>query len=105
MTSMILNLILSFLVIYLAYKQGWRDRERHMIRNMAENPDIMLEALQKVKELERKDMTEVVVEEDGPQFFVYNKQTHQFLGQGPSVDDAMMVVCERFPDQYFIIEQ
>lgn len=88
---------------FYGYRKGWQARQLDMVNKMASDPDVMLEALMKVKMLQA-DKTEVYLEEAKDTVFVYNKETHQFLGQGPDIDSAMQVVCERFPDQYFFYE-
>lgn len=102
MSAFLINVAVVFVLNFWSYKKGWRDRERSMIHNMAANPDVMLEALNKVKELDiAESATEVEVEVNDNCFYIYNKESKLFLGQGPSLDDAMETVCHRFPDQAF----
>lgn len=101
-TSILLNVVILLVINFWSYKRGWRDGQKNMISKMAENPDVMLSAFKQIKELEiAESATEVEAEKHNNLVYIYNKETKLFLGQGHDLDDAMRVVCERFPDQAF----
>ena len=52
---------------------------------------------------ELTEPTEIIIENHNGNFFVYNKKTNQFLGQGLSHELALGVVKERFPSMEFKI--
>ena len=97
-----ITLVCLVIINFWSYYRGWQAGQQNMIHKMADNPDIMLEAFQKIKDLEiEEEATEVEVETNNNLFYIYNKETKLFLGQGTSLEDAMQIVCERFPNQAF----
>lgn len=101
-TSILINVVVLLVLNFIAYKRGWSDGQKTMIRKMAENPDTMMDAFKQIKELEiAESATEVEVESHNDSVYIYNKETKLFLGQGIDLDDAMKTVCERFPDKAF----
>lgn len=105
--------IVFFIVDVIMYTLGFYAGRKYMINRyakiMSEDTDNMIEHLkniQKIKMLEdESSQTEVVVEQHNNSYFVYNKETHLFLGQGTSVDEAMKIVTDRYPNQVFFYEE
>ena len=104
---------ISFIFFVIIYGIGFYSGRRYMIQKftnmMHEQTDEMIIRLQMIKQLDDMDeeeiQTEVVVEQHNDSYFVYNKSTKMFLGQGPSVDEAMTAVIKRFPGQAFFYEE
>lgn len=102
--------IIEFVVAWIfGFHIGTNLMRDRMKRNISENPDELIASIQQIKQLseevnEMKEGIEVVVEQHNNRFFVYNKSSHLFLGQGESIDDAMKTVTERFPNQVFMYE-
>ena len=86
-------------------------RTKHLLSmNIVDDPDRIIEIIQEIKRKnaefeEDSNATEVVIEQHNDRFFVYNKSTNLFLGQGSSVDEAMDVVVQRFPTQVFVYDE
>ena len=100
--SIFITFVCLLIINFWSYQRGWKAGQQHMIHKMASDPDTMLEAFQKIKAIEIADSaTEVEVELNNNLYYIYNKETKLFLGQGSSLEDAMQIVCERFPNQSF----
>lgn len=104
--------LISFLTNLVIFCVGFYAGRNFMIKiysqMMVDDTERMIEHLQniqKIKDIDEDDETEVVVEQHNDRFYVYNKVTHLFLGQGHSIDEAMKIVSERFPDQIFVYEE
>jgi Holliday junction resolvasome RuvABC endonuclease subunit len=82
--------------------------KRRMVKNIVENPEGLIRMITEVNKnyneaMEELEPTEIIIEEHKDSFFVYNKKTNQFLGQGRSHEAALSVVKERFPFMDFKI--
>lgn len=101
--------ILLVAVYWVGFFIGQFFLKRHIANNIAEDPDRVINAIKQIKDIQDEmddlnEPTEVLIEQHKDSFFVYNKQTSLFLGQGNSVDDAMKVVTERFPHTMFVYD-
>lgn len=47
------------------------------------------------------DVVEIQIEQVGNQTYAYDKETGQFLAQGPTLDDAIKIATKRFPNKKF----
>lgn len=105
--------IISFIVNLIIYALGFYAGRKSMMniyaRIMTEDTDSMIEHLKRIQQIKMledvENQTEVVVEERDNGFFVYNKETHLFLGQGNSIEEAMKIATDRFPNQIFFYEE
>ena len=104
--------ILLLISIGAIWFSGFLIGRTHMMRIyaqiMADDPDSMIAHLHRIKEIKEvqdQEQIEVIIEQHKDNFFVYNKQTKLFLGQGSTIDNAMQTVAERFPDQVFCHEE
>lgn len=105
--------LISFIVNAIIYGLGFYAGRQYMIKTyarlMVEDTEGMIEHLknvQKIKIVEDEDnFTEVLVEHRDNSYYVYNKATSLFLGQGKSIDEAMQIVTERYPNQAFMYEE
>ena len=103
---MTLLLLISIGAIWVSgYMVGMAKAKQQLSMNIIENPDRIIEIIQELKkknkefeELENIEV-EVEIEKYNNQFFVYNKKTRLFLGQGSTSESALLVVKERFPDK------
>jgi hypothetical protein len=91
------------------YLYGQYVLTQRMTQRLSNDPDSIINMIMKIKEKNEElekvgEPVEVVIEESNNSYFVYNKETHLFLGQGPTVDDAMKIVTERFPSSVFVYE-
>ena len=96
---------LNVSIFFAAFFLGCLYKNRQIINKMIANPDafiVMMHDLKKMLEVEEDIAnTEVHIEQVGQHFYIYNKTTNQFLGQGRSIDEAMTVVIDRFPNMNF----
>ncbi len=109
MIYIILTIICNIAVWFSGYMLGVMRTKQQLAMNIIENPDRIMAIVQQIKDANEaveqdENLTEVTIEQHNDRFFVYNKETSLFLGQGTSVDDAMKVVTERFPNNMFVYE-
>lgn len=109
MLYIILTIVCNIAVWVSGYMLGAMRTKRQLSMNIIDDPDRIISIIQEIKRKQEEfeqteNLTEVSIEQHNDRFFVYNKETHLFLGQGSSVDDAMKVVSERFPNNMFVYE-
>lgn len=109
MIYIILTIVCNIAVWFSGYMLGVTRTKQQLAMNIIEDPDRIMAIVQQIKDAndeseQMSDPTEVLIEQHNNQFFVYNKETHLFLGQGPSKDEAMDVVVKRFPTELFVYE-
>lgn len=88
---------------------GWLLHARSMFNRVTQDPDKMIDLLEKYKaakeEVEQEEtsvkMTEVRVEKIGDMFYLYTIKDNEFLAQGPSLEDALEAVKKRYPNRNF----
>lgn len=76
---------------------GWKAREAVAMRFVANYQKMFEEAAM----AEAINTVMIEVERDGDQFFIYNKETGEFLAQGTNHEEVTAVLGERFPSQRF----
>jgi hypothetical protein len=104
-----MDIFLIFLIFVFGYMAGWFRASKHMLDRMLEKPETMVELLKKyqtAKEAENDtetltDVREIEVQNEKGSFYLYAKDNGEFLGQGTTLDQALEVVRQRFPDQNF----
>lgn len=104
--------LFNFLFVIAFYWLGFFIGRYYMTRRftqiMVDNPEGMIKQLKEIQQIKKnfdedEDGIDVVVEQRNDLYYVYNKATQCFLGQGHSVDEAMEVVYQRYPDKEFTI--
>ena len=101
--------MLSTLLIFLSgFIIGWFYHARSMLTRITHDPDKIIALLEKYKlakiEMEQDESTvttELRVEKIGDQFYLFTKDTNEFLAQGLSLDDALESIKQRYPDRNF----
>lgn len=101
---MTLLLLISIGAVWISgYMVGMAKAKQQLSMNIIENPDRIIAIIQEIKkkneEFEELENIEVEIEKYNDQFFVYNKKTRLFLGQGSTSESALSVVRDRFPDK------
>ena len=99
----------STLLIFLSgFIVGWFLHARSMLTRITQDPDKIIALLEKYKlakiEMEQDESTvttELRVEKIGNQFYLFTKDTNEFLAQGLSLDDALESIKQRYPDRNF----
>ena len=93
---------MDFLIILLAVVvafvlggvYGWNLRERFAAR-------VLERLVTKVEEESKPDYIKVVIEKHNDVFYVYNKETNQFMGQGSSKEELEDLLHKNFPGKRF----
>jgi hypothetical protein len=76
---------------------GWKAREHMAMRFVANYQKMFEEAAM----LETTNTVMIEVQREGDQFFIYNKETGEFLAQGINHEEISTVLGERFPSKRF----
>lgn len=109
-----MELILLFgFVALAAYYIGYHVRGIQLLKLMADNPEhfmIILERISKInKEMGDGDLPEEAVpvqyEVVNSNYYAYDKLSGEFLGQGPTLVDALEQAADRFPGKKFWCER
>lgn len=108
MLYIIVTIVCNIAVWVSGYMLGVMRTKRQLSTNIIEDPDRIIAIIQEIKKKNEEfeqlsEPTEVLIEQHNDRFFVYNKDTHLFLGQGSTPELALSVVQDRFPDQEFTI--
>ena len=100
--------ILYIGLIFLAgYFFGWFRASKTILDRMLSKPESMIEILEKYKSVKEEDSSEVSgvreieVQKENNAFYLYAKDNGEFLGQGTTLDQALEVIKQRFPEQNF----
>lgn len=100
---------MELLIFILGVVAGWNLNSWRIMRRIIEDPDKMLKAIERVKELQQevKELNrstsgrEIRIEKHGDMLYLFAKDTDEFLAQGKSLQEALDVVETRYPDQTF----
>lgn len=103
-----MDMILLFLVVFFTgYIFGWLGHARSLLVRLTENPDEMIRILNEYK-LSKPEESKIVglareveVEQVQGIFYLYAKDTGEFLAQSSSLDEALKLIEKRFPGQVF----
>ena len=80
-------------------------RKELILKHMADNPEALIETLKRIKELDEETGealgVEVYAEERNNVWYLYNKETDQFLAQGVSLEKALDDAHDRLPGTNF----
>lgn len=110
MENFIVPVLSCLTCVVSGYFLGVINTKRHFAKMILDDPDRIIGIINQTKSI-RDDNSpllhgiKIYVEEHNDQFYVYNKSTNLFLGQGPSFDDAIETVARRFPNQQFFYEE
>lgn len=102
-----MDIVFLILAFSIGWTIGWVWHGRKLLRNLLSNPDNMIRLLEAYKQAEVLDkeaetgVTEVAVEQHNNTYFLYAKSTNEFLGQGPSLEEALEGLRIRFPNKIF----
>lgn len=89
---------------------GWFWQAKRIISKLIENPQRTIDLIKKYQsEIEKdqksnldKDASRSIrVERHGNTLYLYAKDTNEFLAQGQTLQEALLIVEKRFPDQSF----
>jgi len=80
---------------------GWYARERHSKRIV---DNFMKKLDSAVNEQISENTIKVFIEHVKGVYYIYNKETNDFMGQGLSREEVEKVLAERFPNKRFIAD-
>ena len=96
-----MDLLLIFLVCMFFYVvgvvSGWRARERHAERVLSKFVEQAQEESKEVK----KNMVRINIERHNDMFYVYDRDTNQFMAQGKTQTELEEILQKRFPGKRF----
>ena len=106
----LMDFITLIVVAVIAMWIGWHLRGIVILANLAEDPDRVIGMLEKIKEINEEEAKEskgllkgieIKPEQVGNMWYAYSADNNQFLGQGPTLDEALKMVADRFPNKKF----
>jgi hypothetical protein len=92
-----IDFIFIIVVLVVGGVIGWKAREYLAMRFVANYQKMFEEAAM----AETVNTVMIEVQRDGDQFFIYNKETGEFLAQGTNHADVSAILGERFPTKRF----
>jgi len=94
---------LTYIVVwFLGAVYGWYARERHAKRTV----DRLFSHVEQVVEKEVDDsIIHISIEKHNGMFFVYKKDTNEFMGQGNTKRELEQNLAKRFPEKKFAADK
>lgn len=104
--------VISYIVIAVfAFWFGWHARGLIFMAAISDNPEKIIKLLEEIKKINKTESAsgdttkvEVLPECVNNYWYAYAKETGQFLGQGPTLEDAVREASLRFPNKTFWCE-
>jgi hypothetical protein len=109
-----MDFLLYIVVAVIASWIGWHLRGIVILTNLAEDPDRVIRMLEKIKQINQEEQlehtgklpgVEIKPELVGNVWYAYAAEDNQFLGQGATLEDALKMVADRFPNKKFWCKQ
>ena len=104
-------IIITGVAVTIGMWAGWNARWLVMMAMFSENPEKIIEILQKIKKInDEENLTAKVVKAVGVEvepelvngvWYAYSKENNQFVGQGPTIEAALEQAKLRFPGKSF----
>jgi hypothetical protein len=94
--EIILLIVFTFVVWVMGVKSGWDARERHARKITKQFLDIMQEA-----EQEEPSFINITIEKHNNVFYVYDKETNEFMAQGSTQSEVENNLRKRYPGKSF----
>jgi len=94
---------LTYIIVWvLGAVYGWNARERHAKRTV----DRLFSHIEEEIEKEVDDsIIPIIIEKDNDIFFVYKKDTNEFMGQGKTTRELEQNLANRFPNKKFAADK
>lgn len=104
-----MDFLIYIVVAVVAFWFGWHARGIIFLANISENPERVIDMLNKIKKInEEEDSntvhaegTELFIERVGNGLYAYIKDTKQFVAQAPDLNSLLTEAHKRFPTQKF----
>jgi hypothetical protein len=108
--ELLMDFITILVIAVIAMWIGWHVRGIVILANLAEDPDRIIRMLEKIKKINEEEQfeskgkltgIEIKPEQVGNTWYAYAADDSQYLGQGPTLEDALKMVADRFPNKKF----
>lgn len=101
-----MDLLLILGIFISGFFFGWLRASKVFLDKLLSDPDFMISLIKKYKESKEdiKDsdgIREIEIERHGEMLYLYAKDNGEFLAQGNTLQEALGIVEQRFPDQTF----
>ena len=101
--------VLQGLAFYAGYRLGHHVAIVRVVKNLLTNQTNLDRFLKEYREIERQyEETQeetkpgrLHVERHGDHIYIYDQSNDEFLGQGPSLEEALDAIKRRFPDRNY----
>lgn len=102
-----MDIIILVVIGIVAFWAGWHARGILFLTAMSENPDRIIAILEQIKKINVEEAegngepltaTKCRAELVNGNWYIYSNE-NQFLGQGASVEEAMLAIKARFPNK------
>lgn len=100
----------SFILIAIGVAVGWTANSIMFKYNISDHPEKMIDMLNKLNQIKsinkklQNPTVNVVIENHGTLWYAFLEDSHTFLGQGPSVEEVIEKITEKYPEYNFTIE-
>lgn len=94
--EIILLVVFTFVVWVIGVKSGWDARERHASKITKQFLDAMQDA-----EEEQDSVIHITIEKHNNVFYVYDRETNEFMAQGNTQSEVETNLRKRFPGKSF----
>jgi hypothetical protein len=106
MQDLLFDLILLGLVFWAGYTWGKWTAVRRIIENIVNDPEHLGKALDQFRRVRTTDSDvtpegDLIVERHGDQLYLYDREDGQFLAQGSTLESALELVGQRYPDRKY----
>lgn len=94
--DILIFIVVGLFVWVMGVLSGWQARERYAQR-------VLQKLMGEVKESEEEseELIQITIEKHNEVFYVYDRKTKTFMGQGKNRDEIEDVLHERFPGKRF----
>jgi len=109
--DLLIAAITNAIVFYAGYRWGMHQAIIRLLTNWLNNPENLNKAFEQMTKLhkdlrdENQDYIDVTAEWQGDMVYLYQKDSHEFLAQGSSVDQAMGNITLKKNVEYRIPEE
>lgn len=100
-----MDIIETLLLWFSGFLIGYWFANYRLIARLLSNPDGVIKLLEKYKRedmaTEETDSKPLRVEQHADMIYLFNNETNEFLAQGPTLQEALEIVRQRFPNVDF----
>jgi hypothetical protein len=102
-----MELLIALAIFAAGFVAGWFRATNSLIEKLVTDPQGMIAILKTFQQsldtaTEETSLREVKIETVNNYFYIYDKESNDFLAQGATVEEAMLQIEQRFPNKKFI---